>query len=298
MHGLWAWTPFCQVVEARKKEHKDWLFGLGDRRVGWGSSTRISRRCLERPLGEYAPLGVRPKFATKWYIFHVVTCTPPPLWDPSEFPPPPPGPLSSPSRNGCHLSNWRFYSRTKHFFWAHNVLSCVSKRKEAPNIKNLQGSRVPWGGGGLGGGVSGKILCIYAFFRGLNNGSEVPQGQNRQTNNLARRWVESRFFVIGCKWPQIGSKVGFDFFFKKSAPKTYFGSTLGPLPANDEKPTFDSHLCQTILLSRKQCLICCGPCCHRWLTLWNWMRSAQILLTVAPWGSFERDISVIQSSEP
>ena len=28
-----------------------------------GSEKGVSRRCLERPLGEYAPLGVRPKIA-------------------------------------------------------------------------------------------------------------------------------------------------------------------------------------------------------------------------------------------
>ena len=27
-----------------------------------GSEKGVSRRCLERPLGEYAPLGVRPSF--------------------------------------------------------------------------------------------------------------------------------------------------------------------------------------------------------------------------------------------
>ena len=31
-----------------------------------GSEKGVSRRCLERPLGEYAPLGVRPKMSPLW----------------------------------------------------------------------------------------------------------------------------------------------------------------------------------------------------------------------------------------
>ena len=32
---------------------------------GRGSEKGVSRRCLERPLGEYAPLGVHPRIGTR-----------------------------------------------------------------------------------------------------------------------------------------------------------------------------------------------------------------------------------------
>ena len=45
------------------------------------------------------------------------------------------------------------------YVWA---FSCVFKRKEAPNIKNLWGSGVPCGGG-LGGGFLAKLFMFMPF---------------------------------------------------------------------------------------------------------------------------------------
>ena len=46
------------------------------------------------------------------------------------------------------------------YVWA---FSCILKRQEAPNIKNLRGQG-SLGGGGSRRGVSGEILYVYAFF--------------------------------------------------------------------------------------------------------------------------------------
>ena len=46
--------------------------------------------------------------------------------------------------------------------------SCVLKGKEAPNIKNLQGSGGAFEGGSRRG-VSGEVLYVYAFFSGPEN---------------------------------------------------------------------------------------------------------------------------------
>ena len=48
------------------------------------------------------------------------------------------------------------------------VFSCVLKRKEAPNIKNLRGSGVPWRGGLVGNGQVSLIFgvpnfCAFSF---------------------------------------------------------------------------------------------------------------------------------------
>ena len=76
------------------------------------------------------------------------------------------------------------------------------------------------------------------------NGSEVPQGQNRQTINLAQRWVKNGLFVIGWKWPKSESKVGFGAeFVKKKAPKPTFDPLLGHFQPMMKNP-FLTHLCQ------------------------------------------------------
>ena len=36
-----------------------------------GSEKAISRRCLERPLGEYAPTGVRPTEFERFFFFFI-----------------------------------------------------------------------------------------------------------------------------------------------------------------------------------------------------------------------------------
>ena len=80
--------------------------------------------------------------------------------------------------------------------------------------------------------LSGHTVMNY-------NGSEVPQGQNRQTINLAQKWVKNGLFVIGWKWPTSGSKVGFGaFLFTKSAPKPTLDPLLGHSATNG-KPMFD-----------------------------------------------------------
>ena len=78
------------------------------------------------------------------------------------------------------------------------------------------------------------------------NGSEVPQGQNRQTINLAQKWVLQKW--VSRHWPEVAQKwvqSGFQgLFLHKIGPEAHFGPTFGPLPANDEKPIFGPLLCQ------------------------------------------------------
>ena len=77
------------------------------------------------------------------------------------------------------------------------------------------------------------------------NGSDVPQGHNRQTIHLAQKWVKNGFGVIGWKWPKKWVQSGFrGLCGEEEGPETHFGPTLGPLPANDEEPIFDPLLCQ------------------------------------------------------
>ena len=86
---------------------------------------------------------------------------------------------------------------------------------------------------------------VLLFSPGVINGSEVPEGQNHQTINLAQKWVKNGFFVIGFKWPKSRIKVCVrGRFCEENGPETHFGPIFGPLPANDEKPIFDPLLCQ------------------------------------------------------
>ena len=79
------------------------------------------------------------------------------------------------------------------------------------------------------------------------NGSEVPQGQNRQTSNLGQNGSKMAFFChwleVAQKWVQSGFR---SLFLHKIDRQTHFGPTSGPLPANDKK-TFLTHFCAKLI---------------------------------------------------
>ena len=80
---------------------------------------------------------------------------------------------------------------------------------------------------GRGGGLMSAKIVNKNFVNKLafpNNGSEVPQGTNRQTINLAQKWVKNGFFVFGWRWPKSGSKV---LFLHKIGPETHLDPRLG-----------------------------------------------------------------------
>ena len=61
------------------------------------------------------------------------------------------------------------------YVWA---FSCILKGKEPPNIKNLRGQGSLLGGGSRRG-ISGKILYVYAFFRGLTKWQKESEMSSR-----------------------------------------------------------------------------------------------------------------------
>ena len=63
--------------------------------------------------------------------------------------------------------------------------SCILKGEEAPNIKNLWGQGY-LGGGGFRRGVSGKIVYVYAFFRGLGVVPTTPDSSAIQMGGVSR----------------------------------------------------------------------------------------------------------------
>ena len=84
-------------------------------------------------------------------------------------------------------------------------------------------------------------MCLWPS--GLITGRRSLRAKNRQTINLAQKWVKNGFFVPG--WEVAGSKVAFGAdFVKEKRPESHFGPTFGPLPARDEKPILDPLLCQ------------------------------------------------------
>ena len=96
--------------------------------------------------------------------------------------------------------------------------------------------------------VTQAVLPPGALFHHLvYNGSEVPQGRNRQKINAAQQWVKNVFchwLEVAQKWVQSGLR---GLVLHKIGPETHFGPTFGPLPANDEKPIFDP-LCATLIV--------------------------------------------------
>ena len=98
-----------------------------------------------------------------------------------------------------------------------------------------------------------NVLKFYGSY--TYNGSEVPQGQNRLTINLAQNWVKNGFCVIGWNWPKSGSKVGFGAdFVKKNAPKPTLNPLLGHFQPMARNPFLAHFLrqitCLTILALR------------------------------------------------
>ena len=63
------------------------------------------------------------------------------------------------------------------------------------------------------------------------------------------------FCSLAGSGPRVGPKWVRGLFVRKIDPETRFGPTLGPLPANEEKPIFDPLLCRinnlTILARRE-----------------------------------------------
>ena len=83
--------------------------------------------------------------------------------------------------------------------------------------------------------------------KGVNpyNGSEVPQGENRQTINLAQKWVKNGgFSSLAGSGPKVGPKWVSAFFFTKSAPKPTLDPPLGHFQPMTKNPIFDPSLCQ------------------------------------------------------
>ena len=78
------------------------------------------------------------------------------------------------------------------------------------------------------------------FLDALYNGSVFPQGQNRQTINLAQSGLEMGFLLLAGSGPKAGPKwVSGPFSSPKIGPEIHFRPTFGPLPANDGKPISD-----------------------------------------------------------
>ena len=83
----------------------------------------------------------------------------------------------------------------------------------------------------------------------IYNGSEVLQGQNRQTINLAQKRVKNGFLSLAGSGPNVGPKWVLGPILRRKRPETHFGPTFGPLPANDENP-FLTHFCAKFFVWR------------------------------------------------
>ena len=57
---------------------------------------------------------------------------------------------------------------------------------------------------------------------------------------VGQKWVFRHWLGVAQKWVQSGFRGR---FFAEKGPKTHFGPTSAPLPANDEKPISDPLLC-------------------------------------------------------
>ena len=92
-------------------------------------------------------------------------------------------------------------------------------------------------------GLSNCFTLSQKFY----NGSEVLQGQNRQTIDLAQSWLKMGFSSLAGSGPKAGPKWLSGPILCRKRPRNPLGPTCGPLPGNDEN-IFLTHFCAQLIV--------------------------------------------------